>query len=261
MIDLHTHILFGVDDGPVDVAGSVAFARAALADGTTTIAATPHVDAHFGRGPADFAAPLAAVRAALAEEGVGVEVVAGAEVAMERCLGLEPAELDALTLGAGPYLLLEAPLSPATGAFDRFAATLLARGRRLLIAHPERCPAFQRRPDRLADLVAAGALAQVTGASLAGRFGRTVRAAAVGMLERGLVHDLASDGHHATERPPGLREGLEHAARALPGASALADWLTVDVPRAILDGAPHPPRPALPVPPPRRGLRGRLRPR
>ena len=123
------------------------------------------------------------------------------------------------------------PLAQAAGAFDTYLAGLLARDVRVLLAHPERCPDFQRRPERLAALVRAGALAQVTGASLEGRFGTTVQDAALHMLAAGLVHDLASDAHEAARRGPGLRAGLEAAERELPGAHALADWLTVDVPR------------------------------
>jgi protein-tyrosine phosphatase len=115
----------------------------------------------------------------------------------------------------------------------------------MLIAHPERCPDFQRRPERLAELVRAGALAQVTSASLAGRFGTTVRDAALHMLAEGLVHDICSDAHDAVRRGPDLREGLEAAERELPGAHALADWLSVDVPRAIVTGADIPRRPAV----------------
>lgn len=243
MIDLHSHILPGLDDGPADVAGSLALARAAVAAGTTTIAATPHIDTRLGLCAADREAPLATLRSALDEARVPLTVVTGGEIALDRYLDLEEDELERLRLGDGPFLLLECPLSQTGGAFDRLLAALLERGVRMLLAHPERCPDLQRRPERLTELVRAGALAQVTAGSLAGHFGRTVQDAAVHMLAEGLVHDLSSDAHDAERRGPDLREGLEAAERALPGAAGLADWLTIDVPRAILDGAPAPPRP------------------
>lgn len=244
MIDLHSHILPGIDDGPADLAGSLMLARVAVQSGTTKIAATPHVDSRFGLGADDRDAPLAAVRQAIAAEGIALEVIPGAEIALERYLDLGEEELVRLRLGEGPFLLLESPLSSAAGAFDRFLAGLLGRGVRMLIAHPERCPDFQRKPERLADLVRAGALAQVTAGSLAGRFGSTVQDAALHMLAEGLVHDLCSDSHDGgARRGPDLREGLEAAERELPGAHALADWLTVDVPQAIVTGADVPRRP------------------
>jgi protein-tyrosine phosphatase len=258
MIDLHSHVLPGIDDGPADAAGSLALLRAAAAAGTTTLAATPHIDWTFGLGPDDLERPLALVRAVAAANGVAVDVVLGAEIALDRYVDLGPDELGPLSLGDGPYLLLEPPLSQAAGPFDRLLHARVREGTPILLAHPERCPAFQRRPALLGDLVRGGALGQVTAASLAGRFGRTVREAAMAMLAAGQVHVLASDAHDAQDRGPDLREGLEAAARALPGSAALADWLTVDVPGAVLAGAPVPRRPALPMPPPRRGWRARL---
>jgi protein-tyrosine phosphatase len=245
VIDLHSHIAFGIDDGPPDLEGSLALARAAVAAGTTTIAATPHIDSHFGLHAADRIEPLSELREGLKREGIALQVIAGAEIALDRYLELSPAELDDLRLGAGEYLLLECPLSGAAGAFDQFLSTLLARGVRMLLAHPERCPDFQRRPERLEALVRAGALAQVTSASLTGRFGTAVRDAAMHMVAEGLVHDIASDAHDAHRRGPGLQAGLEAAEHELPGAHALADWLAVDVPEAIVTGAAIPARPSV----------------
>lgn len=261
MIDLHSHILPGIDDGAPDIAASLDLARAAVAAGTTTIAATPHVDSRYLLELGDRDAALTEVRGAIAAEGIPLEVVPGAEIALERYLDLKPEDLDRLRLGDGPYLLLESPLSSAAGAFDRFLATLLGRGVRMLIAHPERCPDFQRRPERLADLVRSGALAQVTSGSLAGRFGSTVQEAALHLLAEGLVHDICSDAHDAVRRAPDLQEGLDAAERELPGAHALADWLAVDVPHAIITGGPVPRRPPvlLERAKKRRGLFGRRR--
>lgn len=254
MIDLHSHILPGIDDGAPDLEASLEFARAAVASGTTRIAATPHVDARYRVTADERDAALAELRDALATAGIALDVIPGAEIALDRYIDLDEAELARLRLGDGPYLLLESPLSAAAGAFDRFLAGLLSRGVKLLIAHPERCPGFQRRPERLAALVQGGALAQVTAGSLAGRFGATVQAAALHMLEEGLVHDLCSDSHDATRRGPDLNEGLETAERELPGSHALADWLAVDVPDAIVSGAPIPRRPPVLLERRRRGL-------
>src|SRR5256885_411690 len=101
VIDLHSHIAFGIDDGPADLEGALELARAAAAGGTTTIAATPHIDSHFELEIAAREAPLAAVREAIAAEGIGLEVVAGAEIALDRYLDLEPDQLDRMRLGDG----------------------------------------------------------------------------------------------------------------------------------------------------------------
>ena len=256
MIDLHCHLLPGVDDGPVTMDESLEMARVAVAAGTTEIVATPHVDAQLRLDPASFAPAVVELSQALERAGIGLRVHAGGEVALDRYLDLSEDARAAARLGSGPYLLLEAPLAVAAGAFDRMLHALLERGVPMVIAHPERAPAFQREPAKLAALVSAGALTQITAGSLSGMFGSTVRAYAQQLVADGLAHDLSSDAHDPYRRGPGLHQGLEAMAADLPGSAALADWMTVDVPRAVLDGAPVPPRPAVTIPPARR--RGRL---
>ena len=246
MIDLHAHILPGLDDGPRDLDAAAAFARAAVAEGTAVLAATSHVDPVFSLRPSDLARARAAVRERLREDGIELDVVAGGEIAAARLRDLDDDELDGLRLGGGPYVLLEAPLGPfSADEFGALVADLQARGFRVLIAHPERAPLFQRAPERLAALVDDGALAQVTAGALLGEFGSPVRRFAVALLRDGLAHVVASDGH-GPHRPPGVRGAFAAVERELPGARRLAPWMAHDVPAAILAGAPVPERPALP---------------
>src|SRR5439155_22474032 len=98
----------------------------------TAIAPTPHIDSHYNLTSADREAPLAAVQEAVAREGIALKVVPGAEIALDRYLELDEDELARLRLGDGEFLLLECPLAAAAGAFDRFLATLLSRGVRML---------------------------------------------------------------------------------------------------------------------------------
>ncbi len=150
MIDLHAHILPGLDDGPRDLDAAAAFARAAVAEGTAVLAATSHVDPVFSLRPSDLARARAAVRERLREDGIELDVVAGGEIAAARLRDLDDDELDGLRLGGGPYVLLEAPLGPfSADEFGALVADLQARGFRVLIAHPERAPLFQRAPERL----------------------------------------------------------------------------------------------------------------
>ena len=247
MIDLHAHILPGLDDGPSSLDDALAMARVASAAGTVALATTPHVDHHFALTPADIGAARDALAARLAEAGIELELLAGGEIAPARLADLDDDALRGLTLGGGPYVLLECPLSQGDAGLEHMIAELQRRGFGVLLGHPERSPALLRDPARLAALTARGALAQVTTGSLGGAFGQVVQRAATAMLEQGLVHVLASDAHNAVRRPPDLRAG-----HALDDAQLA--WMTVDAPAAIVAGRPLPERPPLPRP---RGLRAR----
>ena len=248
MIDLHSHILPGLDDGPPAMAGSLDLARAAVAAGTDTMLATPHVNDKADIEPARIAAVAEELRTALADAAIPLEVGTGGEIAIWRLVDLDDETLRRLALGGGPYLLVESPFSPVVGDFEPMVLDLQARGHRVLLAHPERCPAFQRDPARLERLVAAGPLVQITAGSMSGAFGSTVRRFTVAILREGLAHVVASDAHDHVKRPPGLRAGFPALERELPGIGAQAAWLTAAVPKAVLDGAPLPPRPDLPRP-------------
>jgi protein-tyrosine phosphatase len=253
VIDLHSHILPGLDDGPATLDDALAIARAAVAAGTRTIVATPHADLHYNVRPSARDTALATLRVALAQDSIALDVLAGAEVALEVLIDLDDDDRDAMRLGSGPYLLLESPLAQTAGAFDDYLERLLASGERIVLAHPERCPAFQRRPERLDRLVRAGAVTSVTAGAFTGQFGDTVRKFAFSMVTNGWAHSVASDCHDAVRRPPSISEHLERA-----GLGTLRRWLTEDVPGAILDGTTIP---SPPVPPhtvferPRRRLR------
>ncbi len=243
MIDLHTHILPGLDDGPSSMESSLALARAAVASGTNTMVATPHIDYAFEVDPARIRPAIEQLRRELTRNGVDLTVLAGGEIATTRLPQLSAAELDLLHLGDGPYLLLETPHGIEQPGFDSYLFELRLQGVDMVLAHPERCPMFQRNPDGVARLVGAGALSAVTASSLSGGFGRTARDFAFDLLERGLVHALVSDAHDSRRRPPELKSGLSAAERRIPGISTELKWLVRDAPEAILAGRPLPTRP------------------
>jgi protein-tyrosine phosphatase len=253
-IDLHGHFLPGIDDGPPDLPAALAMARAADADGTEAIVATSHVSDRYPNRPADLAGALGALRGQVEAEGLAVRVLPGAEIALTQIPLLDDSQLADLALGGGPYLLVESPLSSAAGDFEVIMFDLLDRGFRLVLAHPERCPAFQRSPDRLRRLAVAGVLSSVTAGSLTGVFGGRVRAFTLRLLADRLVHNVASDAHDADQRPPALRSCLERADRDVPGLVAMGEWLTVEAPAAILAGEPVGIPPELPRPRRRRWL-------
>jgi protein-tyrosine phosphatase len=249
MVDLHCHLLPGVDDGPATMEAALDLARAQVAAGVRYVAVTPHVDWDYGNRAPQMEAGLAALRTAIADAGIPLEVGPGGEVAVTVAAELSDDDLAALRLGGGPWVLLEAPLSPSAVGFERIVQHVQMRGHRVLLAHPERSPAVQRDPDVLDMLVRGGALVQLTAGSFDGQFGRTVQRFTHELVGRRLVHVVSSDAHDAERRPPGLREPLERA-----GLGDLAPWLTDTVPSAIVAGDPIP-RPPAPFPEPKRRRR------
>jgi protein-tyrosine phosphatase len=236
VIDLHCHILFGLDDGPADLDATMELARAAAGTGTRTIVATPHIrdDHPFDIGM--IAVRTKEVNEALRRERIDLEVVPGGEVALSKVPEMDDEGLRTVTLGGGPYLLVESPYTHATDLLERELFELQLRGFRVLLAHPERSPSFQSDAKRLARLVERGFACSVTAASLTGRFGRTVRRFSIHMLLEGLVHDIASDAHDPIGRTPDLAAGLRAVEEEIPGALAALDWFTVEAPTAILAG-------------------------
>jgi protein-tyrosine phosphatase len=235
VIDLHSHVLYGVDDGPRELAGSVAICEAAAADGTTVLAATPHVREDHPTTPELMEERLAAVREAV---GGLLRLVPGGEVDLAE-LGRPRRELLRFALAGNPgYLLVETPYFGWPLDFTQRVQELAHVGVRAVVAHPERNPDVHERPALLEPLVEAGALVQLTAASVDGRFGSRVQRSARLLLELGLGHLIASDAHTPDIRAAGLS-----SAAAAVGDEALAHWLTVDVPGAIVDGEPVPQRP------------------
>jgi protein-tyrosine phosphatase len=243
VIDLHFHLLPGLDDGPQGMPEALDLAARAVASGTSTVVATPHIDHRWRVSPLELPLRVAAMRDALEQHGIALDVRAGGEIAIARLADLRREELDALRLGGGPYLLVECPSDPNPWDFDAVLLKLRERGETLLLAHPERCPLFQREPERLARLVEGGLLCSITAGSMWGQFGRGVRRFTIELLREGLVHDVASDAHDSQRRPPGLGAAFAAAERDLPGISAQLDWLARLAPEAILAGASLPPRP------------------
>lgn len=243
VIDLHCHVLPGIDDGPKTIEDSLALARAAAAGGTTTIVATPHVSWEYANSATAITRAVARLNRRLAAEGVAVEICRGAEIAMTRVGDIAPRELSRLTLGKGRWLLVEPSFSPVVEGLEGVVAALQDAGHQVVLAHPERCPAFHRDRSTLERLVGSGALASVTAGSLTGQFGTAVRRLSFDLVRDGLAHNVASDAHDQIRRSPSIRTELERA-----GFGSLAPWLTHSVPAAILAGRDIPPRPSVELP-------------
>ncbi len=239
VIDLHCHVLPGIDDGPATVDESLALVRAAYQAGVRTIVATPHVSWRYRNDDATIETAFRVLTDRLATEDLDIEVLRGAEIAATCIAEIEPGELAKLTLGQSRSLLLEPPFVTVITGFDDIAFSLMREGYEVVIAHPERCPGFHRDTDMLRRLVTAGARTSITAGALSGRFGKTVRRLALEMFDEQLAHSVASDAHDLLGRPPGIASEIEQA-----GLGGMLGWLTEEVPAAILRGEAMPPRPA-----------------
>jgi protein-tyrosine phosphatase len=249
VIDLHSHILPGLDDGADDIEVSLTMARLAVDAGVQTMAATPHVNFDYPVDSDTVLSKVGELNVALARAGIALAVLPGAEISIPRAAELDDAELAALAIGGGRTLLVESPYIKGVGFLEELLFDLQLRGFRTILAHPERCPIFQDDVDRLRRLVDRDVYCSVNTGSLEGGFGRRVKAFALELMRADLVHDIASDSHDPERRPPGLMSGIEAAEDDLPGLAEQADWYTRVAPAALISGRRLPPKPALPESP------------
>jgi protein-tyrosine phosphatase len=238
MIDLHTHVLPGIDDGPVAEAAAIELARAAVASGATALVATPHIDHVYRVDPQTLPARTERLRALCRDSSIRLRIHQGAEIAPSRIDELSDDDIDILRLGGGPYILLECPFTDVGDAFPTLLFRIHLRGLRVVLAHPERSPAFLRRRQLLEQFVAQGAKVQITADSVTGRFGREIQGFALDILASGLVHVVSSDAHAATGRAPGVDQARDAAQRTLQDVDEHWMWWTHEAPAAILSGAP-----------------------
>ncbi len=214
-------------------------ARDFVSQGVGVAAATPHVREDYPTTAEEMRTRVQVLRAELAAHSIPLHLLPGGEISLDFMQRLTVEELlDFGLAGNTSYLLLEFPYMSWPLALTERALGLLEQGVTPVLAHPERNPDVQAAPDRLQEFVEAGVLVQVTAASLAGRFGRMTKASALRLLDLGLVHLVSSDAHG-----PGQRlEAMTRVEKAVSDR-ALASWLTVGVPSAIVKGERLPPRP------------------
>lgn len=221
MIDIHCHVLPGMDDGPADMDESVAMVRLAVADGIRGTICTPHW--HPLLWPNERSAIGEAVeclRRRLRAEAIAFDVWPGCELSLDTDLesGIAGGRLE--TLNQGSWVLLELPgVFPPPG-IDGLFANFFRSGRRLVLAHPERYSFILRDPARLHAWVEMGVRVQITAASLLGRLGPEIAALCRVLLEHRLVHFLASDGHGVGSRRPLLRDARRVAGEIAGGDAA-----------------------------------------
>ena len=259
MIDLHNHLLPGIDDGAKKLNETLEFLRIARRDGVRTVVATPHMKPGvYDNTRETILERVSLVREAQkGDEAEGVTLLPGAEVYYTADLTARLRDGQLMTLGdGGRYLLLELPYQQVPIGVEETIFQLKLRQVTPLMAHPERVAYYLEDIERVASSIRLGALTQVTGASITGQFGKKAREFALRMLERNMIHVLASDSHDVSYRPPRLT-GAVAAAAAVVGEEA-AQRLVEDNPAAILAGRPLPVEDQAPPLRPK-GLMGRFR--
>jgi protein-tyrosine phosphatase len=227
MVDIHHHLLPGLDDGAKDIKTSVAMARMAVADGITHIVCTPHANGSFAFDPEVNRAKTDELRAKLDEQHISLTLGSGCDFHLSfdnvKRAKLEPARFS---INGQGYLLVEVPdygLPP--GLTETFYELQLA-GLTPILTHPERNPTLQKEPQRMKDWLRGGLLIQVTADSLTGHKGKQAERMALKLLEDRWVHFLATDAHNTTSRPPRMREAHDLVATKFGASYAHALCLT-----------------------------------
>ena len=235
MVDIHHHLLHGLDDGADSLETSVEMARLAVAEGISHVVCTPHANGHYAFDPAINAAKTDRLRERLAEQDIALTLGSGCDFHLSydnvKQAQADPARFSINGLG---YLLVEVPdygLPP--GLTETFYALQLA-GLTPILTHPERNPTLQNDPARMIDWLRVGVLIQVTADSLTGHKGKQAARTAHQFLERRWAHFLATDAHNRTTRPPRMREA--HDAVAGKYGAGYAHALCVTNPLAVFLG-------------------------
>ena len=203
LVDIHSHILYGLDDGAKTLDDSVEMLRIAAEGGTTDIVATPHANSQYRLD-------VALVDRRIAELGAhtALRIHRGCDFRLQPDNIMDAlAHPDKYTINAQGYLMLEFPEVTIFPNTDAILLQLLDAGIVPIITHPERNGPLQRRLDDIARWVESGCYVQVTAGSCTGTFGKQAQSCADALMRRGLVHFIASDAHDCRHRPPTLRPG------------------------------------------------------
>lgn len=234
MIDIHTHILPGLDDGARNLEEALGMLRMAAAAGTTDMVASSHANPEFAFDPQVAEERIAELQGAA---GDSVRIHYGCELQLT-LEGIENALRfpQEYSIGHHGYLLVEFSDFLVPKTTSAILGRMMDRGLRPIVAHPERNPLLRKRMSELEGWVGQGCSMQVTAHSLLGRFGKSAKAAGHELMARGLVHFLASDAHDLQHRPPVLDEVRRYVEETFDPEAA--DRLLLENPQSVLDGFP-----------------------
>jgi len=257
MIDIHHHLLYGLDDGSPDLETSLAMAQMAIDDGITHIACTPHANSEHAFRPEENAARLACI-----QEKIGDRLTLGLGCDFHLSFDNIESALDNPTrysINGKKYLLVEFPDFGIPISISNTFHEMLVAGTIPILTHPERNLTLMQQPEKLVEWIRMGCLVQVTAGSLLGRFGKSPQRVAQQLVASRRVHVLATDAHNTTSRPPIMSEAYAYLSNKY--GKDEAERLCVLNPRSIFFGESLTEQPAPDIPteeekpePQRRGL-------
>ncbi|MFJ8064774.1 tyrosine-protein phosphatase [Psychrobacillus sp. NPDC096426] len=211
MIDIHTHILPGVDDGAQTVVESMELIEQAIKEGITDIIATPHADnPHYDVPQNVVLEKIELLNTEMKKNNVFINIHPGQEIRIGQTTIEKLTNGELLTLANSKYVLIELPTGGIPANTIQIIQGILNLDKVPIIAHPERNRAIAEKPSRLLKLINHGALAQITAGSLAGHFGRNIQKQSLQLVEANLVHTYGSDAHHTKTRPFLFDAGLSY---------------------------------------------------
>jgi len=229
-VDLHSHVLYGLDDGAKTRDESLALLRIAHANGTTDIVATPHANSRFAFTPA-----IISERIAELAPQTPVTIHRGCDFHLHLSnIQDAVAHPRKYTIDAGAYLLVELSEAAVFSGTERILSTLIEAGMVPIITHPERHRQLQSQPEMLAPWIELGCFVQVTAGSVTGLFGKSAARCAHWLVESGMAHFVSSDAHGSETRTPDLREAYGELVKLFDEARIRP--LFVDNPRAVIEG-------------------------
>lgn len=236
MIDIHCHVLPGIDDGPETMDEALDMCRMAASDGIKTIVATPHFNPGvYEPVSAKVFGLIAELETRAKEKGIDIRILPGADIAVTPELPGHFKKEEYLTINKnGRYFLAEFPPASVPPKWDAFLLSLLSSGMVPVITHPERNSWFMEHPDALYSIVSKGVMVQITAMSITGGFGEQVQEYSISLLQNNLVHVIATDAHSAAWRPPLLSEAVKMASDMIGEDKAKA--LVTTIPASIIEG-------------------------